>query len=99
MPSVYQLKPAFQSLLRPLTSKLASCGVTANQVTVLASLLCLVAGGAVALWHPLRWPLLLIPLVLFIRMALNAIDGMLAREHNMKTVLGGILGVAESSYE
>jgi CDP-diacylglycerol--glycerol-3-phosphate 3-phosphatidyltransferase len=33
----------------------------------------------------------LLPLVLFVRMALNAIDGMLAREHNQKTSLGAIL--------
>lgn len=35
--------------------------------------------------------LLLVPVILFIRMALNAIDGMLAREHNMKSKLGNIL--------
>jgi CDP-diacylglycerol---glycerol-3-phosphate 3-phosphatidyltransferase len=91
MPSLYQLKPAFQNVLRPLVSGLATRGVTANQITVLAALLSISAGGAVALWHPLRWPLLLIPVVLFLRMALNAIDGMLAREHNMKTTLGAIL--------
>ena len=35
--------------------------------------------------------LLLLPGVLFLRMALNAIDGMLAREHGMKTRLGAVL--------
>ena len=35
--------------------------------------------------------MLLVPLVLFKRMALNAIDGMLAREHGMKSALGGFL--------
>ena len=34
---------------------------------------------------------MVVPLVLFIRMALNAIDGMLAREHGMKSALGGFL--------
>lgn len=34
---------------------------------------------------------LLLPITLFLRMALNAIDGMLAREHNMKSKLGAIL--------
>jgi CDP-diacylglycerol--glycerol-3-phosphate 3-phosphatidyltransferase len=34
---------------------------------------------------------LLLPIWLFLRMALNAIDGMLAREHNMKSALGGML--------
>src|SRR5262249_32097889 len=31
------------------------------------------------------------PVVLFVRMALNAIDGMLAREHGQKSRLGGLL--------
>jgi CDP-diacylglycerol---glycerol-3-phosphate 3-phosphatidyltransferase len=91
MPSVYDLKPAFQRLLRPLCGSLARTGVTANQVTVAAALLSLAAGGLVA-WRPAaRWPLLLIPGVLLVRMALNAIDGMLAREHGQKSALGGIL--------
>jgi CDP-diacylglycerol---glycerol-3-phosphate 3-phosphatidyltransferase len=34
---------------------------------------------------------LILPVYLFIRMALNAVDGMLAREHNQKTPLGAIL--------
>jgi CDP-diacylglycerol---glycerol-3-phosphate 3-phosphatidyltransferase len=34
---------------------------------------------------------LILPLVLFIRMALNALDGMLAREHHMQSALGAIL--------
>jgi CDP-diacylglycerol--glycerol-3-phosphate 3-phosphatidyltransferase len=91
MASVYDLKPAFQGLLRPLCRGLARIGVTANQVTVAAVLLSVAAGGFVA-WRPgARWPLLLVPAVLFVRMALNAIDGMLAREHGMKSALGGIL--------
>jgi CDP-diacylglycerol--glycerol-3-phosphate 3-phosphatidyltransferase len=91
MASVYDLKPAFQRLLRPLCGSLARAGVTANQVTVAAAVLSLAAGGLVA-WRPAaRWPLLLIPGVLLVRMALNAIDGMLAREHGQKSALGGIL--------
>jgi CDP-diacylglycerol--glycerol-3-phosphate 3-phosphatidyltransferase len=35
--------------------------------------------------------LLLLPGALFVRMALNAIDGMLAREHGMKSRLGTLL--------
>jgi CDP-diacylglycerol--glycerol-3-phosphate 3-phosphatidyltransferase len=35
--------------------------------------------------------LLLLPVTLFLRMALNAVDGMLAREHNQKSRLGAIL--------
>ena len=90
MPSVYDLKPKFQALLRPITTGLAHAGVTANQVTISAMLLSFAAGATIL---RLRTPraLLLLPVVLFVRMALNAIDGMLAREHNQKTPLGAIL--------
>ena len=91
MPSVYDLKPGFQALLRPLVARLAAVGVSANQVTVAALVLSLAAGAAVALWPDRSWPLLLIPLVLFVRMALNAVDGMLAREHAMQSRLGAVL--------
>lgn len=91
MPSIYDLKPKFQNLLRPIVTGLANAGVTANQVTISALVLSFIAGGLVALQPDAGWPLLLVPLVLFVRMALNAIDGMLAREHNMKSPLGAIL--------
>jgi CDP-diacylglycerol---glycerol-3-phosphate 3-phosphatidyltransferase len=91
MASIYDIKPAFQNLLRPLCNRLAGLGVTANQVTIAALLLSLITGVGLAVSYNKPWLFLLIPLVLFVRMALNAIDGMLAREHNMKTPLGAIL--------
>ena len=90
MASIYQLKPAFQGLLRPLVRSLARAGVTANQVTI-AALLLSCAAGALLLWRPEKHALLVLPIVLFIRMALNAIDGMLAREHAQASKLGAIL--------
>lgn len=90
MPSVYQLKPAFQGLLRPIVNWLARIGVTANQVTIAALLLSLSTGHVIARMHG-GPSLLLLPVVLFLRMALNAMDGMLAREHNQKSALGAIL--------
>lgn len=94
MISVYDLKPRFQALLRPLVSLLVSRGVTANQVTVGATLASIATG--LALWGLAgsRLSLLLLPLVLFLRMALNAIDGMIAREHNQQSRLGAILNEA-----
>ena len=91
MASVYDLKPRFQSLLRPMVRRLAQSGVTANQVTVAALLLSLATGGAIACLRDEPRALLLLPIVLFVRMALNAMDGMLAREHNQKSALGAIL--------
>jgi CDP-diacylglycerol--glycerol-3-phosphate 3-phosphatidyltransferase len=91
MPSIYDIKPKFQNLLRPLTKKLASVGVTANQVTIAALLLSLLTGIGLVLAGKQTQIFLLVPLVLFVRMALNAIDGMLAREYGMKSPLGAIL--------
>jgi CDP-diacylglycerol--glycerol-3-phosphate 3-phosphatidyltransferase len=89
--SIYALKPAFQLLLQPHVGRLARAGVTANQVTLFAAVGSVAIGGVVALAWPARWPFLLIPLWLLIRMALNAADGMLAREHGMKSRLGAYL--------
>jgi CDP-diacylglycerol--glycerol-3-phosphate 3-phosphatidyltransferase len=88
MPSVYALKPRFQALLRPVVNRLAAMGVTANQVTVTTCLVS-VALGIDLTYGSRRW--LLLPVWLFIRMALNAIDGMLAREHNQASRLGALL--------
>ena len=91
MATIYDLKPGFQALLRPACGALARAGVTANQVTVAAAVLSAAAGAAILLRPEASWPLLALPPVLFLRMALNAIDGMLAREHGMKSRLGAVL--------
>jgi CDP-diacylglycerol--glycerol-3-phosphate 3-phosphatidyltransferase len=87
MATLYDVKPAFQALLRPVATRLAARGVTANQVTVVAMLMS-IAAGLVLVVHPARALFLILPLVLFIRMALNAIDGMLAREFGQASTLG-----------
>ncbi|MDR1848807.1 MAG: CDP-alcohol phosphatidyltransferase family protein [Zoogloeaceae bacterium] len=92
MITIYQLKPAFQGLLRPLVRRLAGAGVTANAVTLLAMAISLFVGGwlcVVGLECPVWY--LLVPLWMFLRMALNAVDGMLAREFGQKTPLGAYL--------
>ena len=89
--TIYDLKPAFQNLLRPLCRRLAAAGVSASQVTVAAMLGSVAVGALFALNADTRWAALLVPVWLFVRMALNAIDGMLAREHHMQSALGGIL--------
>jgi len=90
MASIYQLKPKFQNLLRPQVVRLAERGVSANQVTLAALGLSIVV-GLLLYALPYRVTAILIPITLFVRMALNAIDGMLAREHNMQSSLGAIL--------
>lgn len=89
--TLYDLKPRFQSLLRPLTAALFVAGVTANQVTWAAMLAC-VAWGLWLLSSPAGgWPFLLLPLFLLLRMAMNAIDGMLARDFKQQSHSGAIL--------
>jgi CDP-diacylglycerol--glycerol-3-phosphate 3-phosphatidyltransferase len=91
MPSLYDLKPRFLRLLRPIVDRLAAVGATPNQVTVAAALLSIATGAAIATRPASRWPLLLLPAVLLVRMALNAIDGLLARAHALRSRLGAIL--------
>lgn len=88
MISLYQLKPKFQQLLRPLVKKLFLAKVTANQVTLSACLGSIFIAGIVAFFANQVWIFGLIPIWMLIRMALNAIDGMLAREFNQQSDLG-----------
>ncbi|NRD69932.1 alpha/beta fold hydrolase [Psychrobacter okhotskensis] len=90
--SLYQLKSQFQDQLRPISDALVEQKVTANQVTVSAILLSL--GTAYVIAKPAQnqprlW--LLLPSSLFVRMALNAIDGMMAREHGQASRIGAVL--------
>lgn len=91
MISVYQLKSRFQNLLRPQVTRLYERGVTANQVTLAACGLSLLVALSVALLASHAWVFLLIPLWMFLRMALNAMDGMLAREFGQQSKLGAYL--------
>ncbi|MDO8988470.1 MAG: CDP-alcohol phosphatidyltransferase family protein [Sideroxyarcus sp.] len=90
MISIYQLKPRFQSMLRPFVAKLNEMGVTANMVTLFAMAVSC-ALGALLLWAGTSELFLLLPLWMFLRMALNAVDGMLAREFGHKSPLGAYL--------
>lgn len=89
--SIYKLKSRFQDLLRPSVSWLYQRGVTANQVTWVAMVISLLLGGLLCLpfLHP-EW-FFLLPVWMFLRMAFNAIDGMLAREFKQQSSLGAYL--------
>ncbi len=91
MPSLYDLKSAFQDLLRPLTRLMARAGVTPNQVTVAAMVLSFAVGGIVMWGRQTRWVLFLIPLALFLRMAVSTIHEMLTHEYDSTSKLDSIL--------
>jgi phosphatidylglycerophosphate synthase len=90
MPSLYALKPSFQTVLRPIVDRIARAGVSANFVTMGSLAICAGYGAFLAATGS-RMAFLCLPVVLLLRMTLNAMDGMLAREHGQISVLGGRL--------
>lgn len=91
MISVYQLKPKFQQLLTPILLFLHKHKITANQITISSVLLSAVIG--ILFWFSdySRWFFLSLPIGLLVRMALNALDGMMARKFKQTSKLGEIL--------
>ena len=89
MPSIYSLKPRFQGMLRPGVAAVARAGITANQVTLFACAASIAVG--IFLCNRAGEWLLILPPFFFVRMALNAVDGMLAREFGQKSSLGAYL--------
>ncbi len=90
MLSVYNIKPKFQQLLRPALTALHLRGVTPNAITLTAILLSAAAGLIWWFWDS-PMTLLVVPFALLIRMALNALDGMMARTYNLQSRLGEVL--------
>jgi len=91
MVSIYDIKPAFQTVLRPCLWLLAQGGITPNQITLSAILLSLVGGTLI--WNSQSQPflLLVVPVIMLVRMALNALDGMLARDYYQASPVGEII--------
>lgn len=91
MISVYKLKPKFQQLLTPVLLFLNKKQITANQITISSILLSVIIG--VLFWNAdvSNWFYLSLPIGLLIRMALNALDGMMARKFSQTSKLGEVL--------
>ena len=92
--TLYDLKPMFQAWLRPAVGELAAAGVTANQVTLSALAASIAIGAVVSVGvaaFELAWLFFLLPVWLPVRMAMNAIDGMLARECGQASPMGAYL--------
>lgn len=87
--TIYALKARFQTILRPIVRWLYARGATANQVTVFAWLISVAIGFAL-IGAP-RYSFAVLPVWMLVRMGLNAIDGMLAREFGQKSTLGAYL--------
>lgn len=89
--SIYEIKPKFQQLLMPIVDWMRKIGMTPNQVTILALVLSIVTGIILSIFHGNKWIYILMPIVMFVRMALNAIDGVMAKKYQMKSHLGFLL--------
>lgn len=89
--SIYEIKPKFQQLLMPIVDWMRKIGMTPNQVTILALLLSIITGIILSIFHDNKWIFILMPIVMFVRMALNAIDGVMAKKYQMKSHLGLLL--------
>ena len=89
--TLYVLKLRFQALLRPVAGRMARAGITANQVTLVSAAVSVAIGLGIAASAAVRLLFLLIPMWLVLRMGLNAIDGMLAREFRQQSKLGAYL--------
>ncbi len=88
MISTYALKTSFQNFLRPISNVLLRSGWTPNQVTGFTVVISLAFAGAVAAYNDSALVFALVPAFLFVRMALNAIDGMMARDAGLESPQG-----------
>lgn len=91
MISIYELKPKFQQLLKPIVNFLHRMNITPNQVTIFACLLSLLIGVLFYFNYDSTWIYIVIPIFMFVRMALNAVDGVLAKDFNLQSRLGKYL--------
>ena len=91
VPSTYDLKPAFQRMLLPLLGRLRQAGVTPNALTWVAILLSGGLGYAFVLGLEHRAWFFAVAVGLLLRMALNALDGMMARQFDMTSKAGAVL--------
>lgn len=91
MISVYKIKPYFQKVLTPLLIGLHKAKITANQITIASILLSVLI--AIGFWYAsdLHVLFLVLPIGLLLRMALNALDGMMARVYNQTSSKGELL--------
>lgn len=91
MISIYNIKPQFQRLLTPILEWMHRKDITANQITVSACILSVIIGVLFWFAEDNKWFLLALPIGLLLRMALNALDGMMARRYNQISRKGEML--------
>tara|TARA_B100000965_G_C19419527_1_gene681471 strand:+ start:187 stop:789 length:603 start_codon:yes stop_codon:yes gene_type:complete len=91
MISVYKIKPKFQKSLQPILVILRKIGVSPNQITIFTILFSFIIGYFLINGIENKIWFLFVSLGLLVRMALNALDGMMAKKYNLQSTKGEIL--------
>ena len=91
MISVYKIKPKFQKLLQPILVILRNIGVSPNQITIFTVFFSISIGVFLFFGIENKIWFLFVSLGLLLRMALNALDGMMAKQFNLQSKKGEIL--------
>ncbi len=91
MPGMYAVKPAFQRSLGGIERWLVARRVHPDWLTYLALALSVVGGGCLYLAPERPWLLLAVPVVTVVRTALNALDGLVARDTGLARPWGEVL--------
>lgn len=89
--SIYQLKPQFQRILAPFLRELLHWNISPNQITIFTMGLSIFFGLSLAVFPSIVGLWIAFPFFMLLRMALNALDGMLANASGEKTALGALL--------
>lgn len=88
---LYTVKPKFQKLLSPIKDYFVRHRVSPTVINTCGLLLSFVAAGALFFSYKNSWLLLSIPILAFVRTALNALDGLVSRELRIASRFGEVL--------
>lgn len=88
---IYSIKPKFQKFLTPVTNFFIRHKISPNTINITGLLLSLIAG--VCLYYSSSKPelLLYVPVLVFVRTAFNALDGLVSRALGVASSFGEVL--------
>ncbi|MEK7216663.1 MAG: CDP-alcohol phosphatidyltransferase family protein [Chloroflexota bacterium] len=88
---IYGIKPRFQQALTGVQDRLVAWGVHPDVLTYAGLAISVAGGGALACSEHAPWLLWLVPPAAFLRTALNALDGMVAKAAGVARPWGEVL--------
>ena len=88
---IYTIKPKFQQFLSPITNYFISHRVSPNAINLWGLVLSIITGLCLYFSYLNHWLLLLVPFLVFIRTAFNALDGLVSRKLGLASKFGEVL--------